>query len=274
MTNTSKLGVPLLAADQSQKHVTMNDATQRFDQLVQASVINATTTSPPGSPSEGHAYIIAATATGVWVGAENQIAAWVNGAWYYFTPRTGWLVFNEATNVHLKWNGSAWVNAFSASGDAFGWQDFQDTATAGSPIAMTAADTWYDVTNDGLGPLTDTTFGISGHGPIWDTAAQEFDFSDLAVGDMVRFRTDLEFTTNGANNEVSTRLAFGPSFAFDIPYDSKDLKSAGTARRIRYFSFTIKNTDTLNNPAKLQVSSDTTGDTVVVNGWQVETHRP
>lgn len=154
---------------------------------------------------------------------------------------------------------------------SFGWQDFQDTTTAGTPIALTSAGTWYDLTNDAAGVLTDTTYKVSSHGVIWDSATNTFDFSSLSVGDLVRFRTDVTFVTGGANHKVSTRLAFGPSYVFNIPFDSVNLKSATTERRILYWAFTIKNNDTKNNPAKLQASSDSTGDTVSVGGWQIET---
>lgn len=154
---------------------------------------------------------------------------------------------------------------------AFGWQDAQDTTTATTPIALTAADTWYDLTNDASGPLTSSVYKVASHGVMWDPITNTFDFSTLAIGDVVRFRTDITFTTSGANHEVSTRLAFGPSFAFSLPFDSLDIKTSSTKRRVRYFSFTIKSADTRDNPAKFQAMSDATGDTVEVGGWQVET---
>lgn len=269
---TTKLGVVQLAADQAQKHVTLNEALSQLDQLVQQTVKNRTTTSPPGSPTEGDAYIIAATATGDWVGRENDIAAWVLGAWVYFTPRSGWIAWDESAAVHLRWNGVAWGNAFPASGGSFGWHDYQDDS--GGTIALTAANTWYDVTNDGAGSLTDDTFAISGHGDIWDTATDTLDFSSLQIGDVIRIRTDWTFTTSGANHLVESRLVFGPSYTYSLGFDHFVAKSAAAWQRLRYFSFTIKNTATLNNPAKFQVRSDSTGDTVDVEGFQIETHRP
>lgn len=158
-----------------------------------------------------------------------------------------------------------------ASVSSFGWQDFQDTATATTPIDLTAADTWYDLTNDALGPLTDDTYKATGTGTLWNSATNSFDFSTLNIGDVVRFRTDITITTGGANHGVSTRLAFGPGLAFSIPFDSRDIKAASSKRVIRYWAFTIKNADSRDNPAKLQSSSDATGDSIVVAGWQVET---
>lgn len=272
--STTRLQLPYLAADQAQKHVTMNDSLRRLDALVQLSVIDRTTSTPPASPTDGDAYIIGPSPTGAWITRADQITVRVNGSWVFFEPITGWIAYDQDTATYVKWTGSAWINALPASGGSFGWHDYQDTATAGTPIALTAANTWYDLTNDGLGPLTDNTFAIAGHGEIWRPLTNRLNFSSLQVGDLLRIRTDITFTTSGANHKVQTRLAFGPSFANSVVFDAQTVKSAGDEQRFRYFSFTIKNTDTLNNPAKFQASSDATGDTVTVEGWQIETHRP
>lgn len=155
----------------------------------------------------------------------------------------------------------------------YGVQDFQDTATATTPVDLTLADTWYDLPNDGLGPLSSQAQAIVGHGAIFNTSTGEFGFSDLSVGDMVFFRIDVEFTTGSPNTSAALRLVFGPSFGFTLPFQRNSYKTAvsgDNGRVVRYFPFQMKSTDTLNNPAKLQAMSDDAGDSVKVNGWQVE----
>lgn len=276
MANTNKLGVPLLAADQSQKHVTHNEALQRYDQLVQQTVINRTTSTPPGSPSEGHAYIVAATATGAWVGQENNIAAWVSGTWIFFTPRAGWVVWDETDTTHYLFNGTAWVDYIGfVTGAKFGWENHQDTATSTTPISMTAANTWYDLTNNGAGSFTIHTSPpqISGVGPLWDTSAQEFDFSSLGIYDEVRFRFDIAVTTGGSNRFIQTRLAFLSGFTAENIFFSNEYKSAGTYQIFVEFSFSMFNAATRDGPAKFQIRSDGAGDSVVVNGWKLSVHK-
>ena len=271
---TPRLALPEMSPSQNQKHVTFNESMYRLEGLVQSSVINRTTTAPPGSPADGDSYIIASPATGVWAGKETDIATYFDGQWYFAEPSVGFLVYDAATTVHVKWNGTSWVSAFAASTETFGWVDFQDTATASTPIALTVASTWYDVTNDGLGALTDDTFGITDQGDVWDTSTNTLDFSGFQVGDLFRFRTDWTFTTSGANHDIKSRLVFGPSYSYSLDFDSQTVKSAGSAQRLRYWSFTIKTADVRDNPAKLQVLSDSTGDSVTVEGFQIEVHRP
>ena len=160
--------------------------------------------------------------------------------------------------------------------DRFGVQDFQDTATAVTPVALTVANTWYDLPNDGLGPLSSQATAVNGHGPIFDTSTGEFDFSDLSVGDLIRIRADVSFGTSSPNTDAFLRIAFGPAFIFtlNIAHDNfKNTVNIGDeeSEELPYFAFQIKSTDTLNNPAKLQAMTDGGGDEIEVRGWQIET---
>ena len=269
---TDNLALPEMASSQSQKHVTFNEAMYRLDATVQPVVINSTTTAPPASPSNGDMYVIDGTATGEWTGRENQIAAWYD-LWYYMVPSEGWLTYDTALGRHLKYDGSSWVNAFSST-TGFGWQNFQDVTTQSAPIALTVADTWYDLTNDAAGSLSSTTFKVSGHSDIWDDATDTFDFTSLSVGDVLRMRIDVEFITSGANHATELRLLYGPSYSYSLSIDHTTFKSAvsgGDGQRLLYLSLAMFTSDAIDNPAKIQARSDATGDTIKVNGWLVET---
>ncbi len=110
MTTTPNLGMTYIDAAQAQKHVTHNSALDDLDVLVQSSVTSATLTVAPGSPSDGDAYIVAASATGTWAGHDDDIAAYQSGAWAYHTPAAGWVVWNAATGTVIIWDGTAWVD--------------------------------------------------------------------------------------------------------------------------------------------------------------------
>jgi len=94
----------------------VNASLQKLNFLLGCAVVNATTTAPPGSPTDGARYIIAATATGAWATKEGQIAAWDNGAWVYFTPIVGLVAFDISTASFRHYSGSAWTDSVVITG--------------------------------------------------------------------------------------------------------------------------------------------------------------
>lgn len=108
MANTNRLVLPLLAAAQAQKHVTVNEALKLLDAIVQAGVIDKDLTSPPGAPSEGDIYIVGGSATGDWNGQDDDLAIYQDGAWVFVTPLNGWIAWvNDETMLYV-FNSGSW----------------------------------------------------------------------------------------------------------------------------------------------------------------------
>ncbi len=61
----------------------------------QESVLDQDLATPPGSPSTGDRYIIAATATGAWTGQEEKITEWDGSSWIFSTPTEGFATWVE-----------------------------------------------------------------------------------------------------------------------------------------------------------------------------------
>lgn len=74
-------------------------------------VINATTNTPPGSPSTGDSYIVGSSPTGAWAGHAGDIAVWEDSVWGLYAARTGEKVFDQAAGGEKIWTGGAWVAA-------------------------------------------------------------------------------------------------------------------------------------------------------------------
>jgi hypothetical protein len=108
---TPNLSLPYIAQGQAQKEVTHNDALNLLDAVVQLAVLDRDLATPPGSPTQGARYLVAASPTGAWAGHANHIAAWLDGAWRFFVPNIGWLAWVIDEGTILAWNGSAWVDA-------------------------------------------------------------------------------------------------------------------------------------------------------------------
>lgn len=113
MDDTQNLKLPYILAAQAQKHVTHNEALRVLDAIVQLTVLDRDLTTPPGSPSEGDRYIVAAGATGAWAGNDGEIAAWQDGAWAFYSPNDGWLAWVGDENVLCVRDGATWAIASS-----------------------------------------------------------------------------------------------------------------------------------------------------------------
>jgi len=123
MTNTPNLELPEIAADQAMKHVTHNEALMLLDAIVQLSVRSRTVTDPTGeSPVsvDGDRYIVPPIGVSPevsedWTGENDNIAVLVDGAWQFITPKVGWRAHVQDEDVIVRWDGSAWVDGFTAA---------------------------------------------------------------------------------------------------------------------------------------------------------------
>lgn len=110
MSNTSNLVLPYLAVGQAQKHVTVNETLRKLDAIIQLSVVSATTTAEPSTPTDGAVYIVPAGKSGAhWAAFANwSLGYYRDGAWAEIAPREGWLAFAKDTDQLVAYTGGAW----------------------------------------------------------------------------------------------------------------------------------------------------------------------
>lgn len=148
-----------------------------------------------------------------------------------------------------------------------GWEDYNDS---GSSQSLTNG-SWVDLTNDGAGSFTNTTYRLPGYNAIWDTATDQFDWSGagLTLGDTVDLRVDVLATTTSTNDTMAVRLdmAEGSGNEYSLELMRQEFDSAGTYQMVRFYSVYMGDTNTLNFPAKVSMFTNSTGNSVVVNGW-------
>lgn len=105
MNGTARLGLPLIAPDQAQKHVTHNEALLVLDAMVQLRLDGLADTVPPGEPEAGAVFGIGVGATGAWQGHDGELAAWTQGGWRFAAPAEGWLGWDKGAGgpVVRRW---------------------------------------------------------------------------------------------------------------------------------------------------------------------------
>ena len=143
MPDTTRLGLPLLAPAQSQKHVTVNEGLARLDALVHLSVASFDTTAPPASPVEGEVHAVGAGATGDWSGEDGKLALFLNGGWAFLQPAVGWQGWSQAEGGRVAFDGQDWQagsGSFSANGAGF----LHRTIEVDHPVQIGATSTVTD----------------------------------------------------------------------------------------------------------------------------------
>lgn len=108
MDTTPRLNLPYIAPQQAQKQVTYNEAMRSLDLLVQPVIKSRTAATPPGSPVEGDAYLIAASPTGAWTGKTGYIACYVDAGWSFRAPLDGWLLYVEDDDEFIQRRSGTW----------------------------------------------------------------------------------------------------------------------------------------------------------------------
>ena len=108
---THRLGLPYLANDQAQKHVTVNEGLRALDALVHTSVLSAAADAQPAAPAPGDAYLLTPARTGeAWASMpQDALAAFQDGAWAAFSPKVGMTAWVADEGRHRVWDGAAWV---------------------------------------------------------------------------------------------------------------------------------------------------------------------
>ena len=140
---TPKFSLPYLQSGQAQKHVTHNEALNLIDALLPGVVVSASTTSAPGSPAEGEAYIVP---TGGVFGSVTvgEMAVYSGGEWVEILASFGnrVLVLDEG-RYRINAGSRGWIpgQTIGAFGGTLGLRciDFEVDLSGGGTQATVAA---------------------------------------------------------------------------------------------------------------------------------------
>jgi hypothetical protein len=175
---TPNLGLLVLTESQEDKELTVNENFYTLDAIIQGVLGQQNT--PPGSPAAGDAYIVTATASGLWAGQENKIAYYFNGGWSFITPSTGLAVFSLSQAVLVYFNGTTWASGsasigltmptgFSVSGSPTSTGTIAVTFTSGYSLPTTTSQNEWNTAYDwGFGfPSLPSNFGSVVHNSVY-----------------------------------------------------------------------------------------------------------
>lgn len=106
---TARLGLPIMAPAQAQKHVTHNEALLLLDGATQLVLDGIGTDVPPASPVSGETHFVGAAPTGHWSMQAGAIAQWQEDQWIFLAPREGWRAWDVAGDQLVTYKSGSWT---------------------------------------------------------------------------------------------------------------------------------------------------------------------
>jgi hypothetical protein len=154
MSETDRLGLPLVQAAQAQKHVTVNTGLRRLDGLVQLTLQSTGAPVPPVLAAG--AWAVPDGAVNAWEGRSGMIAIAANGGWEFVTPEPGWRAWIVDEGEMAIFDGITWLPgqltlAASGAGIALKTLEIDHGVSAGNTSVTTT-----------FIPAQTVVFGITG----------------------------------------------------------------------------------------------------------------
>lgn len=107
---TPILGLTELVSAQALPEVVVNENVRWLEFFASGGKIaDRDDTAPPGSPVDGEAYLVKATATGAWAGQDGKIALYISTAWNFISPKEGMTLYVADEDVTILYDGSSWA---------------------------------------------------------------------------------------------------------------------------------------------------------------------
>jgi len=174
---------------------------------------------PPGSPAAGDTYIVAASATGDWVGKSNQVAIWDGTAWQYGVPRKGWTAYLEDEDTRVTYKGTTWSVETPSQTDEQIRDVIGAALVAGSGINITVNDAGDTITIENTG---------GGGGSYTDEQVRDVMGAALVAGAGVTITVDdvadtitiastgASYTDEQARDAIGAALVAGPGISIVV----------------------------------------------------------
>ena len=153
--------------------------------------------------------------------------------------------------------------------NSVGYFDYEDFTTSVVPLSATNG-VAKKLTNDTEGVNTSTDQNPYGVSFVWDFINNQFNFSELTIGDTIDVRIHIAVTTTTSNQkvEIKSRFGIGSASQFETVIYDNVFKSSGVHEISFVAPFYLGSLDIINSPAELYLTTDANA-TIRVYGWYV-----
>lgn len=228
---TARLGLPIMAPAQAQKHVTHNEALLLLDGSTQLVLDGVGTETPPITPVSGETHFIGPSPTGLWAQQAGAIAQWQNDQWRFQAPREGWRAWDVMSDQLVTYKSGNWISVTdNLEGLGIG-TSFDDTnrlslaspaslfshagaghqlkvnkATSGDTASLLFQSNWTGHAEMGLSGDTQFRVKVSADGGSWTDAI----VVDASTGHMTGAAVQASATETTSGKLARADFVYGP----------------------------------------------------------------
>lgn len=106
---TPLLALKELSVSQAAKEADHNETCRDLELFANLRFLDRDLATPPGSPAESDAYLVAGSPTGAWAGQAGNIAWYRGGIWKFHAPYEGLVAWVNDEGVFLAYDGAMWA---------------------------------------------------------------------------------------------------------------------------------------------------------------------
>jgi hypothetical protein len=169
----------------------------------------------------------------------------------------------EGYGLHMR-SAVSIRDQLEALSDSNGFLDYNDTSTSSTPLSLVSG-VWTDIPNDGLGAFTNKNYRPANVTEVLDVSTGYLDFSQLELGSELILRNDFSVTPSTNNSLLEVRYLLGTGageYALQFWSERLDSGSGIPYQRVTNFPIYMGDTNTRDNPGRLQVKLSTSGSLV------------
>lgn len=167
---TPILGLTELVSSQAIPEAVVNENVRWLEFFASgAKITDRDDTAPPGSPVDGEAYLVKATATGAWTGQDGKIALYISTAWDFMTPTEGMMLYVADEDIRIQYNGTVWATFGGGSVALDDLTDVTITAPSNGQVLKYNGSAWVngtDATGGGGGLVVGDITGATDAAPV------------------------------------------------------------------------------------------------------------
>lgn len=104
-----RFGLTFLAEGGGGAELYVNENAVIMESMTHLAFADRDATAPPGSPTQGATYLVAASATGAWDGQDGNVAIYTGTRWVFVVPDEGMRARVRDENVDIAYDGASWV---------------------------------------------------------------------------------------------------------------------------------------------------------------------